>query len=68
MHVLHVSQWRLPVQLYGGSQHIAYWLAKAQAGLGIAVTPLAPSGTTCPSTRVIDVPKGADFASLNCGG
>jgi glycosyltransferase involved in cell wall biosynthesis len=61
MHIAHLSAWRLPVGLYGGSQRVAYWQAKAQAELGHQVTLLAPAGSTCPGAEVIAVPKGAPY-------
>jgi hypothetical protein len=61
MHIVHVSQWRLPVRLYGGSQRVVFWQAKAQARLGHRVTLVTPLGSTCPGAEVIGVPRGSDF-------
>ena len=52
----------MPVTLYGGSQRVIYWQAKAQAELGHAVTLLAPPGSSCPNVNVIEVPHGADYS------
>lgn len=57
--IAHLSATRVPVTLYGGSQRVIYWQAKAQAALGHDVTLLAPPGSSCPGVRVIEVPPGA---------
>jgi hypothetical protein len=61
MHIVHVSQWRVPVQLYGGSQRVVSWQAKAQAQLGHRITLVAPLGSACPGVEMIGVPHGSDF-------
>src|SRR5713101_5683037 len=61
MHIAHLSAWRIPVERYGGSQRVVYWLAKAHAQLGYRVSVLAPPGSRCPGTEVIEVPRGADY-------
>jgi glycosyltransferase involved in cell wall biosynthesis len=59
--IAHLSCSRVPVTLYGGSQRVIYWQAKAQAELGHEVTLLAPPGSTCPGVRVVEVPTGARY-------
>ena len=61
MHIAHLSAWRVPVELYGGSSRVVYWLAKAHAQLGHRVTLLAPPGSSCPGVEVIEVPPGAVY-------
>jgi glycosyltransferase involved in cell wall biosynthesis len=61
MHIAHVSAWRVPVELYGGSQRVVYWQARAQAQLGHQVTLLAPPGSSCPGVDLIEVPRGAAY-------
>jgi glycosyltransferase involved in cell wall biosynthesis len=60
MHIAHVSPWKLPVSLYGGSERVVYWQARAQAALGHRVTLLAPPGSRCEGVEVIEVPPGAE--------
>lgn len=62
MHIAHLSAWRVPVELYGGSQRVVYWQAKAQAALGHRVSVLAPPGSNCPGVEIIAVPPGAPYA------
>ncbi len=61
MRIAHLSAWRVPVELYGGSQRVVYWQAKAQAQLGHRVTLLAPAGSTCSGVEVVEVPAGASY-------
>lgn len=61
MHIAHVSAWRLPYKLYGGSQRVIIWQARAQARMGHRVTLVAPAGSTCPDVTVVGVPQGDDF-------
>jgi glycosyltransferase involved in cell wall biosynthesis len=63
MHIGHFSGWRLPVDHYGGSQRVVYWLAMAQAQMGHRVTLLAPPGSCCPGVEVREVPAGQRFES-----
>lgn len=62
MRIAHLSSSRVPVILYGGSQRVIYWQAKAQAQLGHEVTLLAPPGSTCPGVNVIEVPPGEAYS------
>src|SRR6185436_2655042 len=59
MHVAHICPWRVPVPLYGGSERVVHWQAKAQAALGHRVTLLARPGSSCPGAELIEVPPGA---------
>jgi len=62
MHIAHVCPWRVPVSLYGGSERIVYWQAKAQAKLGgHRVTLLALPSSSCPGVEVVAVPREARF-------
>src|SRR5262249_36689713 len=62
MHIAHLSAWRVPVQVYGGSQRVVIWQAKAQMALGHRVTLLARPGSSCPGAEVIAVPDGAPYS------
>jgi glycosyltransferase involved in cell wall biosynthesis len=62
--IAHLSCTRVPVTLYGGSQRVIYWQAKAQAELGHEVTLLAPPGSSCPGVKVIEVPSGQEYGRL----
>jgi glycosyltransferase involved in cell wall biosynthesis len=63
MHIVHACPWRIPVALYGGSERVVHWQAKAQAALGHQVTVLARPGSSCPGARVIEVRPGEPLAS-----
>ncbi|HVM94763.1 MAG TPA: glycosyltransferase [Candidatus Acidoferrales bacterium] len=63
MHIGHFSAWRLPVERYGGTQRVIYWLAKAQAEMGHRVTLISPPGSHCPGVEICEVPKGQHFES-----
>jgi len=64
VHIAHICPWKVPVPLYGGSERVVHWQAKAQAALGHRVTLLAAPGSTCAGARVIEVPPGADPGAL----
>ncbi len=64
MHIVHLCGWRIPVDLYGGSQRVVYWLAKAQAEMGHRVTLIAPPGSSCPGVQIIEHAKGTSAADL----
>jgi glycosyltransferase involved in cell wall biosynthesis len=57
MHIVHVIPSRLPALLYGGTERVAWWLAKEQVARGHRVTFLAEAGSECPfaEVRVLDV-------------
>lgn len=75
MHIVHVCPWQLPVKLYGGSERVAYWQAKAQAFHGHRVTLVTPVGTTCPGVEVVEfrpdasvkalIPKSCDLVNVH---
>jgi hypothetical protein len=52
MHIVHVIPSRLPALLYGGTERVAWWLAKEQAARGHAITLLASPGSQCPFAEV----------------
>ncbi|MDQ2947591.1 MAG: glycosyltransferase [Acidobacteriota bacterium] len=52
------------MKLYGGSERVAYWQAKAQAALGQRVTLIAPAGSSCPGVETIDTSPGTPVGSL----
>ena len=64
MHIAHVCPWQLPVRLYGGSERVAYWQAKAQALRGHRVTLVAPAGTTCPGVDVVPIRPSVPLQAL----
>lgn len=64
MHIAHVCPWQLPVKLYGGSERVAYWQAKAQALCGHRVTLVAPAGTTCPGVDIVAIRPGVSLQAL----
>ena len=57
MHIVHVSPWRLPVDRYGGSSRVLWWLARAQIRSGDQVCLFAPPGTWLPGAKCIEVPE-----------
>jgi len=61
MHIAHVCPWRVPVSLYGGSERVVHWQAKAQAALGHKISLLARPGSACPGADVIEIPEGERF-------
>lgn len=64
MHVVHVSPWRLPVDGYGGSSRVLWWLARAQVRRGDEVTLFAPPGSWLPGAQCIEVPEPPRSASF----
>jgi len=60
MHIVHVSPWRLPVDAYGGSSRVVWWLARAQVAQGDEVTIFAPEGSWVPGARCRFVPHPPD--------
>ncbi len=63
MHIAHVCPWKVPVPLYGGSERVVHWQAKAQSALGHRVTLVAAPGSSCPGAHVIEA-RGGDFGAL----
>jgi glycogen synthase len=64
MHIAHLCAWRVPVQGYGGSERVVYWLAKAQVELGHRVTLVAPRDSRCPGAQVVPLSRGSPDASV----
>lgn len=56
MKIAHVIWANFPVEGYGGTERVCYWLAKAQAELGHEVTVLCKPGSTLPFARTIPIP------------
>lgn len=75
MHVLIFINKVLPVTAYGGTERVAWYLAKELAQQGCEVTFLAAQGTTCPFANVIvfdperdineQIPASVDIVHLN---
>jgi glycosyltransferase involved in cell wall biosynthesis len=57
MKIAHVIWARYPVEGYGGTERVCYWLAKAQAELGHEVTVLCRPGSRLPFARVVELPE-----------
>jgi glycosyltransferase involved in cell wall biosynthesis len=60
MKITHVIPARFPVEGYGGTERVCYWLAKAQAELGHEVTVLCRPGSRLPFARVAELPDPLD--------
>jgi glycosyltransferase involved in cell wall biosynthesis len=62
MRIVHVVPSRLPALLYGGTERVAWWLAREQASRGHAVTLLANRGSECPfaEVRFLDPRRGME--------
>lgn len=63
MKIAHVIWARYPVEGYGGTERVCYWLAKAQAEAGHEVTVLCKPGSSLPFARTVEVPD--SFSSLD---
>jgi glycosyltransferase involved in cell wall biosynthesis len=57
MKIVHVIWTRFPVQGYGGTERVCYWLAKAQAEMGHEVTILCRPGSSLPFARTVPIPE-----------
>lgn len=55
MHVGLVSNFRLPVTRYGGTERVVVWLARGLVALGHEVTVAAARGTRLPGLRVVEL-------------
>lgn len=60
MKIAHVIWTRFPVQGYGGTERVCYWLAKAQAEMGHEVTILCKPGSQLPFARTVAIPDKLD--------
>lgn len=63
MKITHVIDTHFPVQGYGGTERVAYWLAKAQAEAGHEVTVLCQAGSKLDFAKTSTLP--AEFAQLD---
>lgn len=57
MKIVHLIWATFPVEGYGGTERVCYWLAKAQAELGHEVTVLCRPGSRLPFAKTIEVPE-----------
>jgi glycosyltransferase involved in cell wall biosynthesis len=55
MHILLVNNTVIPVQAYGGTERVIWWLGKYLVRLGHKVTYLVAPGSSCPFADVIDL-------------
>ena len=63
MDILHVIDAQYPLHGYGGTERVAYWLAKAQAELGHRVRFLCRAGSALPFAETLELPSG--FSDLS---
>ncbi len=56
MKIVHVIWTQYPVEAYGGTERVCYWLAKAQAELGHEVTVLCRRGSKLPFAQTREIP------------
>lgn len=56
MKIVHVIWTQFPVEAYGGTERVCYWLAKAQAELGHEVTVLCRRGSKLPFAQTREIP------------
>lgn len=57
MKIAHVIWTRFPVEGYGGTERVCYWLAKAQAQAGHEVTVFCRPGSRLPFATVKEIPE-----------
>ena len=57
MKIAHVIWTKFPVQGYGGTERLCYWLAKAQAEMGHQVTVLCLEGSELPFASTVAIPS-----------
>lgn len=57
MKIAHVIWARFPVEGYGGTERVCYWLAKAQAEMGHDVTVLCRAGSKLPFAKTVEIPE-----------
>lgn len=60
MKITHVISTRFPVEGYGGTERVCFWLAKAQAEMGHEVTVLCKPGSRLPFARTLALPEQVD--------
>lgn len=76
MHILIVNNTSIPVQKYGGTERVIWWLGKQLVKMGHQVSYLVSSGSYCDfaGVHVLDhnipfnqqIPAGVDVVHLNC--
>lgn len=57
MKIVHVIWTKFPVEGYGGTERVAYWLAKAQAEMGHEVSVLCRPGSHLPFAKILELPE-----------
>lgn len=57
MNIVHVIWTRFPVEAYGGTERVCYWLAKAQAEMGHNVTVLCKPGSQLSFAKTLELPE-----------
>jgi len=58
---------KLPVQAYGGTERVVWWLAKGLSELGVDVTLVCSPGSTCPfATVTTSIPPSIDLEHHFC--
>lgn len=58
MRILLLTDYRLPVARYGGTERVVWYLAQELSRMGHAVTLMAREGTVCPFARVVAIDPG----------
>ena len=53
MHILIVSNAKIPVSKYGGTERVMWWLGRELVRLGHKVTYVVAAGSLCPFARVL---------------
>jgi glycosyltransferase involved in cell wall biosynthesis len=76
MHILIVNNTSIPVQKYGGTERVIWWLGKQLVQKGHQVSYLVATGSTCNFAKVYtldhtipfnqQIPTGVDVVHLNC--
>ncbi|MCH2139710.1 MAG: glycosyltransferase [Phycisphaerales bacterium] len=64
MHIALASNQCLPVQNYGGSERVIWWLARSLSEMGHDVVLIGRPGTTCPFAKVITCESADDIRTL----
>jgi glycosyltransferase involved in cell wall biosynthesis len=77
MHVLIFHHAQIPVEAYGGSERVIWWLGKELAKAGVKVTFLVKKGSTCPFAQVLyyneklpleaQIPADVDLVHIHSG-
>ncbi len=76
MHILIVNNTSIPVQKYGGTERVIWWLGKQLVQKGYQVSYLVAAGSSCDFAKVYtldhsipfnqQIPTGVDVVHLNC--